>query len=1199
MNKAATTLADICEIRTRYRRSVHLERDAQVPGILDGYVLTPLARRTLHRIIGGLLADNGQRAWTLTGPYGSGKSAFEVFLFALLSKRNEAVHQRARQLLRESEETLAKALLSPRALVGRGGLLPVLLTGERGRLDDAIVRALERAVTDFWSGPGARADIVSRIQAAARGIVQGKRLSASEIVALVEETAAKVARSMNAGAGLLLVVDELGKFLEHAALVPSDGDVYLLQLLAEAANRSGDAPIVVVTTLHQAFERYAARLGNLQRSEWAKIQGRFEDVAFQESPEQVLQLVGAAIDFRAKASWLREHHKGVAAECSRLVANAVGVRKETLVELLTASAPLHPSTALVLGPAFRGYAAQNERSLFAFLASREPFGFQAFLQKASISDRSVGTYRISDLHDYLAANLGSALDAGAQGRRWSTIEEALTRLGKDSRPLDAAVVKTIGVLNALGGSTPAIASNEFLQFALDGFQQASKKDVADAIKRLQRYSSIVYRKYKDAFQLWDGSDLDVEALMEDAAGKVDGAADLAAELERLHPARPLVAKRHLFKTGTLRYFDVRYVNARDIHSADELLPEKAAADADGLLVYVIPSSTEEAQTIRRAVSKPQFWFGSQQIHRRPLILAIPDEAAPMRESLIELAALEKVRAETVGLESDPIARRELAARGSEARQHLHQQAEAMFGLARREATARCAFFVNSDGEAERREQRFSARELSDLASRLCDAAYAHAPRIHNELINRRQLSSAAASARRLLLEVMLSRAAEPDLGFSEGAPPERAMYRAVLVEHGLHRMVDGKLQLSSPPDMKQGLGPVWRHVEEIFSTRDGQRIPVAELFTELERPPFGLKAGVLPIVLTAILVDMDSEVALYEEGAFVPRLTAAVIERLVRNPRIFEVQRSRIDGARAQVFERFADAFVAQPGKSSKNQLVKVVKQLATLIAGCPPFALLTKRLPPRTVAVRDALVRAKEPAQLLFSTLPQACGLDAFDPAARTSERSVDEYFRALRTALDEIEASFPALLKECQAWMSTSFGLSADATSFRKDLRSRAAAVSSLAVEPKLKSFLLRASEEALEDEEWLTSLLTSISGKPPAQWADPDVDAFQAHLALLTEKFRTFEALAFSLRGQVGGDASDDALRVALARLGGTERSLVVRVARESKEAVMRAEAMIEQVLADAGISHDNELALAALARVAERFLHPKRRAEMTDA
>ena len=44
-----------------------------------GYVLTVTARETLRRVIAALEDESTSKAWTLTGPYGSGKSAFALF----------------------------------------------------------------------------------------------------------------------------------------------------------------------------------------------------------------------------------------------------------------------------------------------------------------------------------------------------------------------------------------------------------------------------------------------------------------------------------------------------------------------------------------------------------------------------------------------------------------------------------------------------------------------------------------------------------------------------------------------------------------------------------------------------------------------------------------------------------------------------------------------------------------------------------------------------------------------------------------------------------------------------------------------------------------------------------------------------------------------------------------------------------------
>ena len=49
-------------------------------------------------------------------------------------------------------------------------------------------------------------------------------------------------KSESKGSGVLLILDELGKFLEYAAMYPERQDIYLLQQLAEAASRSGETP---------------------------------------------------------------------------------------------------------------------------------------------------------------------------------------------------------------------------------------------------------------------------------------------------------------------------------------------------------------------------------------------------------------------------------------------------------------------------------------------------------------------------------------------------------------------------------------------------------------------------------------------------------------------------------------------------------------------------------------------------------------------------------------------------------------------------------------------------------------------------------------------------------------------------------------------------------------------------------------------
>jgi len=80
----AIRLSEMVGVRSRFLRSVNLERDFGTDAPLDGYVPTPGALAALARIGGGVRTAS-ERAWSVTGPYGTGKSAFALLLAKTLA----------------------------------------------------------------------------------------------------------------------------------------------------------------------------------------------------------------------------------------------------------------------------------------------------------------------------------------------------------------------------------------------------------------------------------------------------------------------------------------------------------------------------------------------------------------------------------------------------------------------------------------------------------------------------------------------------------------------------------------------------------------------------------------------------------------------------------------------------------------------------------------------------------------------------------------------------------------------------------------------------------------------------------------------------------------------------------------------------------------------------------------------------------
>jgi hypothetical protein len=1000
-----------------------------------------------------------------------------------------------------------------------------------------------------------------------------------DLVPLYEEALDYLARFGPDGTGLLLIVDELGKFLEYGAGHPEEGDVFVLQGLAEAAARA-KRPFLVLTVLHQALDRYTEHVSPSRRAEWAKVQGRFEDIAFEERAEQVVRLLTRAIrpvGADSIAASLRLQGEQAADEALELGLRLGLLNESELRDCLAGSYPLHPLTVLLVGPLFRQIA-QNERSLFAFLASQEPFGFQEFLRQEVAREGGCQTYRLDQLYDYVTLAVGPALFAQHHGRRWAEAQSVLDKLDT-AAPLERRLAKTIGLLQLLGPAVGVPSTAQVLRFALRG-PTCRDEEIDEALQGLTRRSLVVFRRQSASYVLWEGSDIDIVARLDEAHRAVGPSRGLASFLAQQASPRALVARRHYFRTGTLRYFSACYAT-RD--KLTETLHQDVG-DADGLVVYCLPLNVEDRRAMEATLRSPMENLSPG------VIAALPREEAELAEWCHELACLQWVSQNTPELATDPVARREVRSRLATAETGLRSHLLALF-QARPGADGGCQWF--RAGEEVRLA---SPRELNDLLSRTCDAVYPHTPTWRNELINRRALSSAAAAARRDLIEAMIAHSVEERLGI-RGAPPERSMYESLLGATGIHRCEEGVWGFYPPTSgAEPALVEVWRAIEQFLTESEGARQPVQRLFTRLARPPFGLKLGPLPVLLAASLLYHDTEVALYEEGTFVPRLDPPTVERILRAPGKFEVQRWSVLGARDAVLRRYA-ALLGQGAKTSSTRapgLLDIVRPLVRFARQLPDYVGKTRQISPVAQAILRAIREARQPDRLLFVALPAACGQPSIPASGALPTEVIEAFFGGLREALGELQQAYPRLLADIEGMIVRAFPADGPFERVREKLSHEARLILNLAVDPKLKSFLIRVGDEAGDDHTWLEGLGALLGGKPPAAWDDQDRARFEVQLASSARTFHHYRALAFELEqsGAALLDGDREALRVSVTVPNGPELERVVQVPARLLPQVRQAQAEVRRVLDTADLPEGPELRMALLGQLLRELLAEER-------
>jgi hypothetical protein len=202
-------------------RSINLERDCGKADVISDYNITAKTREALGRFVDALQGERVS-AWSLTGPYGMGKSAFVNYLMAITGPLGTQVSQIALQKLKETDSDLHKMLSSSMSrVVGDEGFFRVSVTAAYEPINCTLVRGLQNALTTVEI-PG-----IFGVNEKLKALQDKNVIDSRDILAIIQDISELINRPM------IIVVDEFGKNLEYMSHHYNIGDIFIIQQLAE------------------------------------------------------------------------------------------------------------------------------------------------------------------------------------------------------------------------------------------------------------------------------------------------------------------------------------------------------------------------------------------------------------------------------------------------------------------------------------------------------------------------------------------------------------------------------------------------------------------------------------------------------------------------------------------------------------------------------------------------------------------------------------------------------------------------------------------------------------------------------------------------------------------------------------------------------------------------------------------------------
>jgi hypothetical protein len=556
-----------------FRPSVNIVRDAKGP---FSYSVTPNALQVYEQLVNDYKI--GSRAFTITGAYGTGKSAF------LLAFEKSVNGQHF--------------YFSEKPFNGVSEFEIINVIGDRSSMMDFFAEFLG---------------------------VNRKNMRSRDLIMALQRYYHDVRKK---GKGLMIVVDEFGKYLEYAAENNPGAELYFVQQLSEFVS-DPSAEMMLVTTLHKDFSDYSLGLAKGQQKEWDKVRGRLKEITFNEPVEQLLYLASERIS-KLYSEKKDNNFKKLFGAIEK--SKAFPLRdyfKEGIAEKLL---PFDILSAACLTLALQRYG-QNERSLFSFIHSSDSLSLSSYSRKEN------PYYHIACVYDYIVNNFYSLISTryNPDYAQWAAIRTAIERAeGTVKNRVDDAVkmVKVIGMLN-LFASSSARVNMEFLR-AYGGFA-VGIKDVEKVIKELEGLRIIRFTRHQDKFKLFEGTDLDIEMAINKAGDLVEKVKSVVGHLNRYFDFPYLPAKAIHYELGMPRYFAFKL--------SEKPIKDRPADEIDGYINLVFSEDMREEDII--AASREC---------REAVLFGWYKNTGEIRNLLFEIDKIKKVREKN---SEDTVAVREL------------------------------------------------------------------------------------------------------------------------------------------------------------------------------------------------------------------------------------------------------------------------------------------------------------------------------------------------------------------------------------------------------------------------------------------------------------------------------------------------------------------------------------------------------------
>lgn len=1020
------TYSDLIEINPIFQRSINLAYDLGNESKVAQYIPTPDSCAVMLQYFESILDEKKKttRASALIGPYGKGKSFLMVVLLYLLSGDK---HSKTYRSLVKRIGDVCPELAEKIGLYEKCGirLLPVIINSDYDNLSQSFSISLSEALSreglsDLMpeSAYDIAIDVVHRwmdnyderqsfaevcekklglkLSSVCKGLKQHDAESFEqfrmlyscityglEFNPLVSNDVARVIADVASAladrgwSGVFIAFDEFSKFVGSDAPTLVNG-LKILQDVFELATRSGsDSQIHITCITHKTLGQYGKELGGNNRNAFRTVEGRVKEIRFTSSIGDDYQIISWALrKSNGFDRWFSENKKQLPIYSS--IAESNRFNGCDLDVLFKGCFPLNPYATFSLVVLSEKYA-QNERTLFTFLADNDRSSLKTFIQNCSS-----GLLNVDSLFDYFSGQIENGDDMKTRRIYY----QARLALRHNLETEQVKLIKALATCLLVDDARDFPPQCDVLGAAVE----LDEETVSRAANELEKLGVLKKNEFNNSISFCSANSAEIDRRIKLALPSVRKTS-VSHALNSLSMDKFFIPRRYNTTQKMTRFYKAVFITGAELARIDDLsnaFKLKGCQNADGVVLIVVQLEDD-------GIDIPSV-LGNLSIDSRVIVLATKGKEISIVQGLIY---------ETLALET--------ILKDKQLGEDLQNEAELSFETNRQTLLDLVSQFYSPDECNVFVEGKAVSGQFNDILSNQFEKVYSKTPVINISLLNRNEASAQYTKARNEVIDRELH-----GIGMNGLSPtsPEMTIYNAIMDIKGLS---GDKTGLCSPLD-------TINDIRDFLAESGSGRYSFRGIAEKYFKPPYGIRKGVMPVLFAKAVVALTNDsLVLYNQKREIPD-SGANIAKAFDNPDLYSYRFLPGTKERYEYAAKLVNLFGGNPVLDFRDNVHDAV---ALMSRHCYSLAPVVRDSKPamNIVALSDAALAYKmemmkpdlNQFETLFENIPGIIGL---------ADGCFDDVYNLVVAIKDELDCALDCFKKHLVGEFNTIFGAPEDAS-------------------------------------------------------------------------------------------------------------------------------------------------------------------------